>query len=244
VFFRVSFRNNRWGDIKRTENQQIVSPYIHTYMLCINHRHDRKRKTQKKCIALPKRPDNWNTNHEMWLNTDDIDNVLSRYPIIYPSFFYGGCLPRNFYQVYDADGYCLYGDVCTLSPEDIFRGGKRHIGFVFNLDAHGESGSHWVAMMVDVTRGHIYYYDSTANKPHDDIVKFMQYIQTRLNRAGIPLPIEMNQTVRQMENNECGIFAVAFLVLLLEKPDMTFHDITEYMGNDKDMNILRHVFYA
>lgn len=195
--------------------------------------------TAQNCVELPKRPVSWNSNRETWLNTNDIDNVLSRYPAIYPSFVYGGCLPRDFYKINDDKGRCIYGDVCTMNPVHLFKKGKRQIGFVFNLDAHGESGSHWVALMVDKTRRGIYYYDSTARKPHRDIMKFMQWIQSH-----VKFPIQVNRVAKQMENNECGIFAITFLVLLLEKPRMTFEEVAQYMGNDQDMNILRQILYT
>lgn len=154
-------------------------------------------------------------------------------------------MPRNFYEIYDSNGICLYGDVCRLNPVKQFRNGKSHIGFVFNLDAHGENGSHWVAMMIDRTRGNIFYYDSTARRPHPDIHNFMTHMRTRIwKEEHVRMPIRINKLARQIGNNECGIFAMTFLVLLLEKPQWDFDEINEYIGTDDDMNLLRNIFYV
>ena len=43
-------------------------------------------------------------------------------------------------------------------------GDKKHkLGFIFNTDKHYQSGSHWIAMFVDLKSKQIFYFDSNGN---------------------------------------------------------------------------------
>ena len=49
-------------------------------------------------------------------------------------------------------------------------------GFVFNLDEHWKSGSHWVALYSDLSKGQIYFFDSYGKRPEKRIRSLVKRI--------------------------------------------------------------------
>jgi hypothetical protein len=198
----------------------------------------------KYCQRRPAMPDEWRSNPSTWLNTIDINTVMSQYEKAYPHFVFAGVFPRDFAEVRNAGGNCVFGSMCDLDLNAHVAAGKRAVGFVLNLDKHGESGSHWVSVLIDLGRRSVFYYDSTAEPPHKDILVFMQKMRRQLSAASKhKADIAYNQVVRQFQNNECGIFAMAFLVLMLETR-LTFDEVCRVMGKDADMQTLRNIFFV
>jgi hypothetical protein len=165
---------------------------------------------------------------------------MRQYELLYPHFVFAGVFPRDFGILKKQDG-CMFDKLChATSPLDAYvqRRDVKSVGFVINLDKHGESGSHWVSVLIDFVRKGVFYYDSTSNPPHRDILLFMQRVR-RLYK----LDIEYNVVERQFENTECGVFSMAFIVLMLET-NLPFKSVCNLMGKDDDMNMLRNIFFA
>ena len=58
--------------------------------------------------------------------------------------------------------------------KELIKKGKTKIGVVFNLDPHNRGGSHWVSMYTDLMKGGIYFFDSYAMKPKQEIYELMK----------------------------------------------------------------------
>ena len=106
------------------------------------------------------------TKAKEWLSTVDIDGIMRQYENVYPDFKFMGAVPRN----------CDKVDFCSLFSADFagdLKKGKERLGIVFNQDAFGESGSHWVALFIDIPKGQCYYCDSLGKKPVPDVVDYI-----------------------------------------------------------------------
>ena len=63
-------------------------------------------------------------------------------------------MPIDFDEKYSM-GSCIVDELCTLNLNSVKKRNKKRIGIVFNLDKHNESGSHWVAMFIDLIKNKI-----------------------------------------------------------------------------------------
>ena len=193
----------------------------------------------------PKRPSSWKNNPTKWLSTPDIERVMRQYEDAHADFKFLGVHPRDFTVI-------LYGSTCiagkrVCSPD--FDDGFKHIGVVFNMDRHDQSGSHWVACFISIDASKAmygaYYYDSLARPPPPEIAAWMLQVKrdverrTRTTRA---FEVSYNRGRRQFKNTECGMFAMVFLTQSIAN-DRTFEVICEEMGSDQDMIKQRRIMY-
>jgi hypothetical protein len=115
------------------------------------------------------RPDSPQGKFE-WLSTIDIRDSLKQYEKKYHDLKFFGAVPMDF-----ADLDC-YDDINSANYGALYKQGKTKLGYVFNLDESYKSGSHWVAMFVDLAKGHIFYFDSFAQKPEKRVRSLMRKI--------------------------------------------------------------------
>jgi hypothetical protein len=162
-----------------------------------------------------------------WLSTQDINNVLQQYQEIFPSFKFLGALPSDFYKVTQVD----YTQTFNYN----------RIGMVFNLDTHNQPGSHWVAFLIDNRSKTLEYYDSAGKLPNKNIQGFIDLVSDYIKSNGINYKICYNSTKHQFQNNECGVYAIYFLVQRLLGFDFDY--ITKNVIKDKQMNRFRKVLF-
>jgi hypothetical protein len=158
----------------------------------------------------PAMPEAWIDDPDMWLNSNDIKNVMTQYEEAHPNFKFLGPYPIDFAA---ADPYskgqdkCLIGDMCSLNFQKESLLGKTCIGIIYNLDPHYKDGSHWVANFINIPKKQCYYFDSYGMKPPKQVYKFMQWL-------GIQEPkIKLGWNGRrfQYSNTECGMYCMYFL---------------------------------
>lgn len=166
-------------------------------------------------------------NSSTWLNTNDINNVMNQYTYSYPNFKFMGALPYDFYTYYSHIRTFSF-----LKPE------KTIYGFIINLDKHYQSGSHWVALYINLTTMVVYYFDSVGKKPGKAIKKFiydfLQYVKVYYDINTDKFIAKYNTTKHQKENTECGVYAMNFLIKLLH--GVSFKKIVN-SKNLSDINI-------
>lgn len=158
-----------------------------------------------------------------WLNTRDINNVLQQYQEVYDSFKFIGAVPSDFYKV------------TTVYYKDIFDYEK--IGVVLNLDNHKQQGSHWVALLIDNKNKSIEYFDSAGKIPNRNIKIFIN----KLSKYCKNYKIHINKIKHQYENNECGIYAIYFIIQRLK--NNSFESICNSNIPDEKMNKFRNVIF-
>ena len=189
---------------------------------------------EKKRIASeylrPPMPEAWKGDPDMWLDSNNIRDVMKQYEEARPDFKFLGPYPIDFAS---PDPYantpvgpiasmhgssrqqkkdkCLIGEMCSLNLKAEAAAGKKHIGIVYNLDPHYKNGSHWIAQYINIPNKQCYYFDSYGMKPPKQIYKFMQWLG--IQEPGIKLG--WNGRRFQFSNSECGMYSMYFIDRML-----------------------------
>lgn len=168
----------------------------------------------------PKAPLEWKRNPRTWLSNFDIDRVLKQYEKKYPTFVQVGVFPRNYDDV--VMGRCVSQELCDLDVNELLKRGQYQLGIVFNLDPHYMSGSHWVAVYVNINskspKFGFYYYDSNAEKQFSYIDKLYESIKKQLkSKTKKDFTMRVNKNKHQYKNTECGMFSIDFVVEMLKR---------------------------
>lgn len=156
----------------------------------------------------PAMPTGWKEDPDMWLNSDDIINVMKQYEVSNPEFKFLGPYPIDFASEDTTNkGHCMIGEMCSLDLDGIDLKGKTKIGIIYNLDPHDKAGSHWVANYINIPKKQCYYFDSYGLKPPKEIYTFMQWL-------GLQEPcINLGWNGRRFQylNSECGMYCMYFI---------------------------------
>lgn len=184
---------------------------------------------------IPKMPSSWKKDKHTWLTTTDINSVMKQYEKLYNNFVFFGPVPVD----------CPNGISCeltSLNPLKLKKGGINNIGIIFNLDYHYQSGSHWVALMIDTkTNPHmIDYFDSYGEEPHHLIKKFMTTMEDNISRENDVVKI-YNDKRHQYGHSECGIYSINYILERL-KGKKPYH-LTKRLIKDSTMNEMRKYLY-
>lgn len=195
----------------------------------------------------PAMPKSWVSDPDMWLDSNDIANVLNQYEEAYPEFEFMGPFPIDFAapDPYSRGGggaapaqKCLMNEICELRVQKALANGTKAIGIVYNLDPHYKSGSHWVANYIDIPRHRCYYFDSYGMAPPPQVAKFMRWLTTQDPK----MRLEYSSRRLQSTNTECGVYVMYFIVRMLFGDK--FRQLTRRKPRDKDMLDLRDWFYS
>jgi hypothetical protein len=170
-----------------------------------------------------------------WLRTDQIDNVMNQYTQEHKNFYFLGAVEL------DCDKYkdcALY----NLNFDEYLNNGKNKLGIVYNLDKRGQSGSHWVSMLIDIEKGHVYFSDSTGHAPieniNDIVSKFETYYKNKFNKE---ISKFINTKKYQTDGSECGVYSMYFIDKLLS--GKSFDEIINDPPNFKEINTCRARFF-
>ena len=184
----------------------------------------------------PKMPSEWKKNKYTWLSTTDINAVMKQYERMYDNFAFFGPVPVD----------CPNGITCELTylnPLELRRkNNTTMIGIIFNLDYHYQSGSHWVALMIDMSKSphYIDYFDSYGEEPHKLIKQFMNQMYDKIKSSDETLRI-INDKRHQYGHSECGIYSINYLLERLK--GRSPYDLTKYVIKDSVMNEMRKYLY-
>ena len=190
----------------------------------------------------PKAPVEWKKNKNEWLTSVDILNVMRQYENKDKSFMFLGPSPIDFNskKLY---GECVWDELCHFNLLDVLKKGKKKVGIVFNLDEHWKDGSHWVAMFVDIKTKQILYFDSGG----DDIPKEIEDLKEKIIHQGKQINIDFrfdknHPFEHQMEDTECGIYCIYFIVTMIETPN--FKLFKSKRIPDKEMEKYRSIYFS
>ena len=114
---------------------------------------------------------------------------------------------------------------------------KKKLGVVINLDTHDKAGSHWVALYIDLCKGDVYYYDSVANRPPKEVIKFVNKLSTQHKS----ITLHINNKKEQKGNTECGVFSMYFIINMLNDSNFFFKRQNDI--NDKTMATCRKSYF-
>jgi hypothetical protein len=189
----------------------------------------------------PPQPPAWSGDPDMWLDSNNIRDVMKQYEEVYPDFKFLGPYPIDFAS---PDPYssnkkqCYIGEMCNLNLKQEIQNGKEHIGIVYNLDPHYKNGSHWVANYINIPKKQCYYFDSYGMQPPKQVKKFMQWLTLQDPK----IELGWNGRRFQHKDSECGMYCLYFLDRMLSgEPYLKF---VRRQPSDTFMLDLRDWFYS
>ena len=194
----------------------------------------------------PDMPEKWKSNPNEWLSTIDINKVMTQYEEAYPNFQYLGANPIDFDKKLTGNK-CVADELCNISIPEIKRDGTECLGMVFNTDPHDRSGEHWFSLYIDLkgknikNKPCIYYFDSLASKPKQEVVEFVKRIQDQCLDINKDIKFLYNDIKHQHENTECGVYCLHFLVSMLK--GQNFKKYIKNKKSDKKMEKFRKFFF-
>lgn len=196
----------------------------------------------KKNLFAPKTPESWKRNINEWLSSSDILNVMNQYEEAYMNFKFFGPAPIDF----DSEMYnnkCVWPEICNLNMKELIDNGIDNIGFIFNTDKHYQSGSHWIALYVDLNRKVIFFFDSNGTPQTGEISRLIQRIKTQCLSLKIKLK-EMNNHgfTHQYSNTECGMYCLFFIVSILTRKH-SFNFFKSKRIPDKKVEEFRNIYF-
>jgi hypothetical protein len=162
----------------------------------------------------PPMPEEWKGDPDMWLDSNNIRDVMKQYEEARPDFKFMGPYPIDFASQdpnTQVKGECLIDEMCDLNLKKEQQTGKSQIGIVYNLDPHYKNGSHWVANYIDIPKKRCYYFDSYGMKPPKQIYKFMQWLTLQEPN----MELGWNGRQFQHQNSECGMYSMYFIDRML-----------------------------
>lgn len=206
------------------------------------------KKQLRKQYLRPRRPKSWNEDPDMWLDNYNIMDVMKQYETAYPWFKFLGVFPIDFsapdpYK-HNSDGsssQCLYKETCSLSLKEEYVKGVRGIGMIFNLDPHFKSGSHWVALYINlknIKKPFVGYFDSYGYKTPSLIARLMRSFKLQITTC------ELGSNARRFQygDSECGMFSMYFLICMI--CGISFKDFCKDAVSDNFMLQLRQILFA
>ena len=191
----------------------------------------------------PRAPKEWVKKPNTWLTSVDIENVMKQYEHAYPSFMFLGPSPIDFDKKMP-DGEYVWKDISGFNIGNMIARGKRHFGFIFNVDPHTESGSHWISMFVDVRKKFIFFFDSTS----DDIPSEVNVLADRIISdaakltPSVSLKLIVNKKDHQYKNTECGMYSI-FMIINMLTNKMTPDDFANRRIADEQMMQFRKKYF-
>lgn len=170
-----------------------------------------------------------------WLSTTDIDRIMAQYETAYPDFKFMGAVPLD----------CNEHSFCSLYKinfAEYAKNGVNKMGIIFNHDRHGEPGSHWVALFINLKNGDIFYCDSMGKEPigniHHIIKSFINYHKKTTGREA---NYQQNNIAYQKDNSECGVYSCNFIIRNLAGEK--FQDIVNNPLTFQQINSCRNVYF-
>jgi hypothetical protein len=207
------------GSVSHKEIKEKLGKELGEYSLLKKIPISQERRTEiAKKYLRPSKPHAWIADPDMWLDSNNIANVMKQYEESNPEFEFMGPFPIDFAapDPYNKDSKkCLITEICNFRVQTSLAAGKKYIGIVYNLDPHFKSGSHWVANYIDIPRKMCYYFDSYGMKPPHQIAKFMRWITTH----DPEIQLRSNGRRFQFQNTECGMYCLYFLIRMLSGDD-------------------------
>lgn len=202
------------------------------------------KKDKEKLIDAfaPVAPSSWKKKPNEWLSSTEILDVMRQYEKAYKCFTFLGPSPID-YDTRKLYGQCIWQELCQFSLKEQIKKGKKKIGIIFNLDPHYLPGSHWVSLFVNVKKKQIFYFDSAGAEIPEQIMKLVTEITKQGRAQGINFKFDQNYPVEhQYGDTECGIYALYFIVHMLEDK-INNHYLKTHILKDKYIEKFRKIYF-
>jgi len=190
----------------------------------------------------PKAPNIWKKNKNTWLSSVDIEKVMKQYEYAYPNFAFIGPSPIDF-DTRKLFNSCVWNELCNFNLENYIKNKKTLIGIIFNIDPHYKGGSHWVAMIIDIKKQIIFYFDSTGLKSQKEVKILVDRIKEQGKKLKINFKYMENAPFEHQEGDtECGIYTLYFIIEILKK-SKNYKFFKNVKILDSEMEGYRKIYY-
>lgn len=195
----------------------------------------------------PQMPTSWKRNKREWLTNFDILYVMKQYEHSHLDFKFLGVFPVDFAE----KSVCYLNNICGFNIKNLIDDKNKYFGMVLNLDKHDEPGSHWVSLYgcLDLTSKQygICYFDSAGTEPPKLIKDFIKNIKTQIENEypenAHKFVTKFNNTRKQFQNTECGIFSTIFLITCLLNKRLSYREIKKLIKSDPKDNAIHSFRY-
>ena len=163
---------------------------------------------------------------------------MKQYTKVKKNFVFLGPSPIDFdYKDEFYEGNCVYKPLCDFNLKYYLdsKPKKEKIGIIFNLDPHTKSGSHWVAMYINLIEDYIFYFDSNCITIPKEIKILKDRIIKQANDLGKKLIYYENKVEHQLKDGQCGMYSLYFIIELLQerkKPEDFNNRISDKLMKD------------
>lgn len=190
----------------------------------------------------PKAPSSWKKKPYKWLNSRDIENVMTQYEEAYTNFEFIGPSPIDFDKIL-MNNKCVWNELCNFSLISKIKKNINKIGIIFNTDPHDKEGQHWIALFIDIKNNFIMYFDSNGKKPSPEIKIFIEKVKKQGNDINLDLKYYDNHNIiHQNKDGQCGMYTLYFIIeLLLENKSPEYFKTTTI--KDESMKDYRSIYY-
>jgi hypothetical protein len=188
----------------------------------------------------PKSPKSWRENPTEWLSSMDILNVMKQYEKRYKCFEFLGPSPIDF-DTHIMYGECVWEELCKFDLDTYIKNNIYKIGVIFNLDPHYKTGSHWVALFINIKKKQILFFDSYGARPDTQIKKFIDKIVKQGESFGLTIHYDYNKMRHQYSDTECGVYSLHFIIENLK--DTPTEELMNKKISDQEMFQLRKVYF-
>lgn len=190
----------------------------------------------------PLQPDNWVSNPNEWLSSDEIIAVMKQFENAYKCFKFIGPSPIDFDKKLSGK-QCVWNELCRFNVAQLMKQGKNKIGIIYNTDPHTKGGQHWISMFINFKKGQIYFFDSVGDTAPEEIKEFVERVKQQGKALGINFKYDENHPVEhQYGNTECGIYSLFFVVHMLQDK-ITQHYLKTHVLKDKYMEDFRNKYF-
>ena len=219
VAHKIPLNHNGPGLRSALEKHFNVEPENeHSFLMKLPLTHSEKEKIANEYLR-PRAPTAWKNDPDMWLDSNNISDVMNQYEEAFSKFEFMGPFPIDFAakNPYQKGGTprCLMNEVCEFRVQKAMESGTESVGIVYNLDPHYKSGSHWVANFIDIKGSRCFYFDSYGIKPPVQVARFMQWLTTQDTK----MKLFYNSKRIQYKNTECGMYSMYFIIRMLMGDD-------------------------
>ena len=138
---------------------------------------------------------------------------------------------------------CVWEELCNFNLKKYFENNKTKIGIIFNTDPHYKSGTHWIALFIDLKKRFIYYFDSNGDRVPKEINRFIERVKRQGHQLNIDFTVSNNVGfVHQFNDGQCGMYSIYFIVELA-KETKNYNFFNTKRIKDTEMKNLRKKYY-
>lgn len=200
-----------------------------------------------------------------WLTTTHINDVIRQYQQVHKDFLFLGAVPYDFddlpilgisnlnFDELEKEGKTKFGMVINL--DEHYKEGSHWVALysdlkknqIYFFDSIGRKPMKRIRKFINRIAKYLYYKKFNQKLPINDIIEKFRNSNNKesdvylKNLLGGGFDIRYNHIQHQLENSECGVYSINFILRLVEGE--SFDSIVNNIIRDEDMNNERKNYF-